>query len=643
LKIAVSAVLLALALVGTLTSSSPAVNAYIDVDVSQAKQMIDSNPDLVILDVRTQSEYDSGHIQNATFIPVSELAGRLGELDKNKEILVYCASGGRSATASQTLVDNGFSKVYNMLGGITAWISAGYWIEIIRNGDLLIDGTQTFVIENCTYMQTGNIFIRDYSTLVIKDAEVIINQTGHNRFQIATGQHGKWYSTDANFSSNHFVDNYFSDDSVVNFTRTRWKTITHLWANGAVLTIADSSSIDPGYIPPYVLDIDVSTVLYFRNSSARNIDSSDGSSARIENSLLCSAMIAIKNSELSVSNLNSSGHIELFNTFDNLTVSGGSVANLTITNSHFSGGLVHSSGLVFACTHSNILFENIVVLGAGILADSTATIHDALVHEYLAISESCATVDSSDVGYVQLVKGNATISNSAVCLGYLAGDGFISIVNSTIKSVPVGVYRFRGFRGTIYFDRTSVMRFNTGTATDSGVFDSDFVILGDVSFSSSKCFVNIWTNSSATRNFSVATTSRAGPIDNVSLSLCSSNNTQIWYGNTDNLGHADFNVTFADENYTDMLRLEAVKGNLTAIQNVTFLSDTPILVTMHQLLQGDINQDFIVDLYDAIILAGAYNSSPSNPNWNSSADLNSDNVVDIYDAITLANNFGKTA
>jgi hypothetical protein len=64
---------------------------------------------------------------------------------------------------------------------------------------------------------------------------------------------------------------------------------------------------------------------------------------------------------------------------------------------------------------------------------------------------------------------------------------------------------------------------------------------------------------------------------------------------------------------------------------------------MHQLLQGDINKDLIVDLYDAIILAGAYNSSPSNPNWNSSADLNSDNVVDIYDAITLANNFGKTA
>jgi hypothetical protein len=58
---------------------------------------------------------------------------------------------------------------------------------------------------------------------------------------------------------------------------------------------------------------------------------------------------------------------------------------------------------------------------------------------------------------------------------------------------------------------------------------------------------------------------------------------------------------------------------------------------------GDINGDGVVDIYDAILLAGAYNSVPNDPNWNSSADINRDNIVDIYDAIILANNYGKTA
>jgi hypothetical protein len=58
-------------------------------------------------------------------------------------------------------------------------------------------------------------------------------------------------------------------------------------------------------------------------------------------------------------------------------------------------------------------------------------------------------------------------------------------------------------------------------------------------------------------------------------------------------------------------------------------------------LLGDINGDGIVDVYDAILLAAAFNSGRGDPNWNPHADLNNDRVVDFYDAIILANNFGK--
>jgi parallel beta-helix repeat protein len=87
--------------------------------------MIDSEPSIVVLDVRTQSEYDAGHIKNARLIPVDELEQRLNELNKTQSALVYCRSGYRSSTASQILVNNGFLHVYNMLEGITAWIDAG--------------------------------------------------------------------------------------------------------------------------------------------------------------------------------------------------------------------------------------------------------------------------------------------------------------------------------------------------------------------------------------------------------------------------------------------------------------------------------------------------------------------------------------
>ena len=106
-------------------------NEYTDIRAEVAYSMINDTvtfPNLLILDVRSQSEYDSVHLNNSILIPVDELESRLDEIVEynNTEIIVYCASGARSHAASEILVSNGFSKVYNILGGITAWIDAGY-------------------------------------------------------------------------------------------------------------------------------------------------------------------------------------------------------------------------------------------------------------------------------------------------------------------------------------------------------------------------------------------------------------------------------------------------------------------------------------------------------------------------------------
>jgi len=105
-------------------------NPYTDIDVVTAYSMITngSYPNLIILDVRTQSEYDERHLENSILIPVTELESRINELSqyKDTEIIVYCRTGARSAQASSILDFNNFTKVFNVLGGINAWESAGY-------------------------------------------------------------------------------------------------------------------------------------------------------------------------------------------------------------------------------------------------------------------------------------------------------------------------------------------------------------------------------------------------------------------------------------------------------------------------------------------------------------------------------------
>jgi rhodanese-related sulfurtransferase len=98
---------------------------YGDITIEQAKSLMESKPSLIILDVRTQEEYDSDHIEGAILIPVDEIEGRLDELSKNDELLVYCQTGNRSTNAVNILQANGFTKIFHMNDGITGWIQAG--------------------------------------------------------------------------------------------------------------------------------------------------------------------------------------------------------------------------------------------------------------------------------------------------------------------------------------------------------------------------------------------------------------------------------------------------------------------------------------------------------------------------------------
>jgi len=89
------------------------------IDTKQAIVLIEKDENVTLLDVRTIEEYKEGHLRDATLIPVQVLAQNIGMLktEKNKKILVYCAAGNRSVTASRILEENGFTPI-NVKGGI---------------------------------------------------------------------------------------------------------------------------------------------------------------------------------------------------------------------------------------------------------------------------------------------------------------------------------------------------------------------------------------------------------------------------------------------------------------------------------------------------------------------------------------------
>ena len=112
---------LLLALVLLLTACAQAAS-YEQITQEEAKQIMDTTNGYILLDTRTQEEYDQSHIPGALLIPHTEIAQRAADElpDKDQVILVYCRSGNRSKQASEVLAELGYTNVKEF-GGIHTW------------------------------------------------------------------------------------------------------------------------------------------------------------------------------------------------------------------------------------------------------------------------------------------------------------------------------------------------------------------------------------------------------------------------------------------------------------------------------------------------------------------------------------------
>jgi sulfur-carrier protein adenylyltransferase/sulfurtransferase len=96
--------------------------AYGDITVQELKARIDRGESLQIIDVREPTEYQICRIPGARLIPLAQLPQRLGEIDGEREVILQCKVGGRSARATAFLRAQGFGNARNLTGGILAWI-----------------------------------------------------------------------------------------------------------------------------------------------------------------------------------------------------------------------------------------------------------------------------------------------------------------------------------------------------------------------------------------------------------------------------------------------------------------------------------------------------------------------------------------
>ena len=118
---------------GKQATSAPSASidlATLPVDITvQQVDAIRTMPEVLLIDVREQWEYDEGHLPGITLMPMNSIPNRLDKISKDKFVVITCHTGNRSSQVTKFLRDNGFDNVHNMLGGIAAWEKAKLPVE----------------------------------------------------------------------------------------------------------------------------------------------------------------------------------------------------------------------------------------------------------------------------------------------------------------------------------------------------------------------------------------------------------------------------------------------------------------------------------------------------------------------------------
>jgi rhodanese-related sulfurtransferase len=122
---AIALVVLGLGAVWLMSRNTTAASSY-PLEISVEEAVAKQEAGAFVLDVREPDEWNEAHIAGATLIPLGDLTARVNELPRDQEIVVVCRSGNRSAQARDLLLNEGFTQVTSMAGGLNQWKAVGY-------------------------------------------------------------------------------------------------------------------------------------------------------------------------------------------------------------------------------------------------------------------------------------------------------------------------------------------------------------------------------------------------------------------------------------------------------------------------------------------------------------------------------------
>jgi hypothetical protein len=480
-----------------------------------------------------------------------------------------------------------------------------------HEGDLIISGTQVFAIENCTFIQRGNIHVRDRAKLVVRNSELCLNQTYPMQYNPTFGDYGTLEAENSTLVSYQVLNIEFHEHSEANFNDVTLNLGFSSWVRFhefSKVTIYQSTFSNwnglnfDGYSEASITDSKVTQI------QVADVGTCDIS--LFNSTVHCIALTFRPSQMVKIDHL-LPGFYEYMSLQEAVTASG-VPCKMTLNNTLVEAWAVH----VYYDAETQIS-DSIISERLGINIQGLSLRIDDLrpqFFEYKKIGQITLNRTSIDFSpFLFVYDSTVTVTNSSVWLA--------AVFNSDIHvsdSIVACLERIQN--SSLFFERTVV----------EGIefFYNDFFMYGNVSFESTWS-ESTWFSSNVTRNYNIiAEDTGDSPMENVKVTLFDQNHTSVWNGTTNSLGQADFNVTFTDMNYTDTLRLEAFKENCFAAMNISLLSNTPIILTLRYFVSA-LAEDTIftatsTGTYRFSILEGAWQvcppqADPSHPEswgWN---------------------------
>ncbi|HEY4674439.1 MAG TPA: dockerin type I domain-containing protein [Candidatus Bathyarchaeia archaeon] len=554
-----------------------------------------------------------------------------------------------------------------------------------HEGDLIINGTQTCVIENCTYIQTGNIYVNDYAKLIVRNVVFDMIQMIHPISRCLTVDDWATLEITSSLVHNCWIGAFGYSKVSINNTSLEW-----LHGDGR------------------------SSISINNCGSASGLYLTGDSKTRVSNSNFQSIALCFERKQICSLDGLKPGYFGFWNLHQNQTTENVGYDLGLVNTWVYCWTLELDSDVMGVVSNSSIGEVRIRYYG------TTVKVNGLRPSFYKTSSINNITLEATNVAHWTLHSHGSSIELSDVEVGICA------FWNSNISILHSNVHFWTGdFSGVLYFNQSTVLL--------GLILRSRFYMYGNVTQIK---YNGEWVQSYVTRNYNVIVRDAYGQlVSNANLTLELKDGIPVWNGSTDLQGKADFNITFNDNTYQDFWTLTATMNGINLSKPVEFLTDTPLEImldnmpptaqitqlangsvvygtiqvkaaasdniqlkrmTLHvdefllsnvslgwvsythsaslntrtlvngthnitatvydasgnvdsssilinvQNLLGDLNGDGEVDIMDISIVAKAFNSEPEHPDWDAIADVNNDEVIDILDISMVALEFGKT-